>query len=71
MYDLSTDKGGQINFSVISHGPNKAFLVHVDRWQQYHVHCEKLYNLFVGALETGRKAGLWRSFLACFAANTN
>jgi hypothetical protein len=35
MYDLSTDKGGQINFSVISHGPNKAFLVHVDRWQQY------------------------------------
>ena len=24
---LSTNKGGQINFSVLGHGPNKAFLV--------------------------------------------
>ena len=25
-----------------------------------YVHCRKIYNLFVQALETGRKASLWR-----------
>jgi len=24
-----------------------------------YVHCRKIYNLFVQALETGRKASLW------------
>jgi hypothetical protein len=32
-----------------------------------YVHCRKIYNLFVQAVETGRKANLWR-VLACFAA---
>jgi hypothetical protein len=29
------------------------------------------YNLFAQALETDRKASLWRTFLACFAATAN
>jgi len=38
--------------------------------QPIHVHCRKIYNVFVRALETGRKTSLWRS-LSCFAANAN
>jgi hypothetical protein len=33
------------------------------------VHCQKIYNLFARALETGRKVML--TFLACFAASAN
>ena len=31
----------------------------------------KIYNLFVQALETGRKISLWGAFLACSAASAN
>jgi len=34
-----------------------------------YVHCQKIYNLFVCTLETGRKASQWQAFLACFAAS--
>jgi hypothetical protein len=36
-----------------------------------YVHCQKIYNLFLRALETGRKDSIWRAFLACFAACAN
>ena len=36
-----------------------------------YVHCRKINYLFVRALETGRKYGLWRTFLFCFAASAN
>jgi hypothetical protein len=36
-----------------------------------YVHCRKIYNSFVRALETGRKASLLRAFVACFAASVN
>jgi hypothetical protein len=36
-----------------------------------YVHCRKIYNLFVRALETGRKTIIWQAFLACFASSTN
>jgi hypothetical protein len=32
---------------------------------------DKHYNLFVQALETGRKESIWRAFLTCFAASAN
>ena len=37
-------------------------------WNKYtiYVHCWKIYNLFVQALETGRKVSLWQGFLDCF-----
>ena len=35
-----------------------------------YVHCRKMYNLFVWALETGRKARLAELF-SCFAASSN
>ena len=31
-----------------------------------YVHCQKTYNLFVRALEIGRKAILWQAFLSFF-----
>jgi hypothetical protein len=34
-----------------------------------YIHCRKIQNLFVRALETGRKVSLWRDFLACFASS--
>ena len=36
-----------------------------------HIHCRKMSNLFVRALETGTKANHWWAFLACFAASAN
>ena len=33
--------------------------------------CEKIYNLFVRALESDRKANLWRTVLSCFATSEN
>jgi hypothetical protein len=36
-----------------------------------YVHCQKTYNLFVRALEIGRKAILWQAFLSCFPASAN
>ena len=36
-----------------------------------YVHCRKIYNLFARALETDRRASLWRAFLAYFAASAN
>ena len=36
-----------------------------------YVHCQKIYNLFVQALETGRKISIWQAFLACFAESAN
>ena len=36
-----------------------------------YVHCRKIYNLFVRALETGRKASIWQTFVACFTASAN
>ena len=36
-----------------------------------YVHCRKIYNLFVRALEISRKASLLQAFLACFAASAN
>jgi hypothetical protein len=33
--------------------------------------CRKIYNLFVRALETGRKVSLWKAFLDCFAVSAN
>ena len=35
------------------------------------MHCWKISNLFVRALETGRKVSLWQDFLACFVASAN
>ena len=32
-----------------------------------YVHCRKIYNLFARALESGKKASLWRAFITCFA----
>jgi len=34
-----------------------------------HEHCRKIRNLFVQALETGRKASICRAFLSCFDAS--
>jgi len=36
-----------------------------------YVLCQKIYNLFVRALETGRKVSLWWVFLACFRVSGN
>ena len=36
-----------------------------------YVHCLKISNLLVRALQTGRKASLWRDFLVCFATSAN
>jgi len=36
-----------------------------------YLHCWKIYNLFVRALETDRKEILWRAVLFCFAASAN
>ena len=36
-----------------------------------YVDCRKILKLFVRALETGRKASPWRSFLTCFEASAN
>jgi len=36
-----------------------------------HVHCRKMYNSFIRAKETGRKAILWQTFLHCFASSAN
>ena len=33
-----------------------------------YVHGRQIYNLFVPALDTNRKASRWRAFLSCFAA---
>ena len=33
------------------------------------VHCQKLHNLFVGTLQTGRITSLRQAFLTCFLAN--
>ena len=35
------------------------------------VHQRKIYNIFVQALETGRKVSLWQAFLACFVVSRN
>ena len=35
-----------------------------------YIHCQKIYNLFVPALETDRK-GVWQAFLSCFATSAN
>jgi hypothetical protein len=35
------------------------------------VHCQKLHNLFVGALQTGRITSLRQAFLTYFLANAN
>jgi hypothetical protein len=36
-----------------------------------YIQCRKIYNLSVGALETGINVSLWRVFLACFIASAN
>ena len=36
-----------------------------------YVHCQKIYNLFVGGLETSRQVSLWLPFLSCSAVSAN
>ena len=43
------------------------FPVYVRQYTQYTM----LYNLFVRAFETSRKASMWRSSLTCSTASTN
>ena len=45
--------------------------MHIVRKYIICTHCKKIYNLFVLALETGRKRKLLQAFLACFAASAN
>jgi hypothetical protein len=40
-----------------------AYIVHL------YLHCQKIYNLFVWALETDRKVSLWWALLFCFTAS--
>lgn len=35
------------------------------------VHHWKIFNIFVQALETGRKVNIWQAFMACFVASKN
>jgi hypothetical protein len=42
------------------------------KWRSLiYVHCRKIYNLFVCALERGKKASFWQVFLVCFTASEN
>jgi hypothetical protein len=36
-----------------------------------YIQCRKIYNLFVGALETGINVSLWGTFLDCFTTSAN
>jgi hypothetical protein len=60
-YDTTTCKCNTENTSTIS----RAIYIYI----YIYIHCRKIQNLFVRALETGRKVSLWRDFLACFASS--
>ena len=66
VYSSSTNKAKIYSYSIF---------VQQMHWLQdkytIYVHCRKISNLFVRALETGRIASLRRVFQACFAASTN
>ena len=49
------------------------FPVYVRQHTQYtmYVDYREIYNLFVRAFETSRKASMWRSSLTCSTASTN
>jgi hypothetical protein len=49
------------------------FPVYVRQYTQYtmYVYCREIYNLFVRAFETSRKASMWRSSQTCSTASTN
>jgi hypothetical protein len=49
------------------------FPVYVRQYTQYtmYVYCREIYNIFVRAFETSRKASMWWSSQTCSTASTN
>jgi hypothetical protein len=57
----------------VTQGKINQFPVYVRQYTQYtmYVYCREIYNLFVRAFETSRKASMWWSSQTCSTASTN